>query len=161
MDIRKTDLDDLDKVMDIYDNARKYMRKNGNPNQWDKGYPSRELIRQDIKEGKSYVAVDGNQLVGVFFFDVGPDPTYKRIFDGHWIKDGEYGVVHRIASASHKKGGGSYCLKWAFEKCGNLRIDTHRDNIIMQNLLDKNGFEKCGIIHLKDGDERIAYQKVL
>ncbi|HNZ83431.1 MAG TPA: GNAT family N-acetyltransferase, partial [Sedimentibacter sp.] len=48
---------------------------------------------------------------------------------------------------------------WCFEKCRNLKIDTHRDNIPMQNLLNKNGFIRCGIIYLENGDERIAYQK--
>ena len=45
--------------------------------------------------------------------------------------------------------------------CGNLKIDTHRDNRIMQHLLDKNGFTYCGIIYLDDGTERLAYQKQL
>lgn len=161
MKIRNTNIDDLDIVMEIYDNARHYMRENGNPNQWVNGHPSVELIKRDITEGKSYVAVDDNQIAGVFFFNIGPDPTYQAIYEGFWIKEGEYGVVHRIASASHKKGVASYCLNWAFDKCPNIRIDTHRDNIIMQNLLTKNGFSKCGIIYLEDGAERLAYQKIV
>jgi RimJ/RimL family protein N-acetyltransferase len=43
----------------------------------------------------------------------------------------------------------------------NIRIDTHRDNAIMQHLLEKNGFVKCGIIYVEDGSPRIAYQKRL
>lgn len=161
MEIRKTVIDDLDIVMEIYDNARRYMRDNGNPNQWGNGYPSVELIKKDILEEKSYVAVDDNQIVGVFYFNIGPDPTYLSIYEGNWIQDGEYGAVHRIASASHKRGVASYCLNWAIDKCGSIRIDTHKDNVIMQNLLSKNGFTKCGIIYLEDGAERIAYQKIV
>ncbi|NLJ97017.1 MAG: GNAT family N-acetyltransferase [Clostridiales bacterium] len=160
MKIRKTELDDLDKVMEIYENARTYMRENGNPHQWGNSYPNVKLIKDDIQEGKSYVALDENQIVGVFYFNIGPDPTYLSIYEGNWIDDSEYGVVHRIASASHKKGVATFCLNWAFEKCGNVRIDTHRDNIIMQNLLAKNGFKKCGIIYLHNKEERIAFQKI-
>lgn len=160
MKIRNTNIDDLDIVMEIYDKARSYMRENGNPHQWVNGHPSIELIKRDIAEGKSYVCIDDKQITGVFFFNIGPDPTYMSIYEGSWIKEGEYGVVHRIASASHKKGVASYCLNWALDKCGNVRIDTHRDNFIMQNLLTKNGFIKCGIIYLEDGAERIAYQKI-
>lgn len=58
------------------------------------------------------------------------------------------------------RGAASFCLNWAFNKCGNLKIDTHRDNIVMQHLLDKNGFKYCGVVYLENGSERIAYQKV-
>ena len=58
MEIRRTVMDDLDRVMEIYDDARSYMRVNGNPNQWGDGYPSIELIKKDISEEKSYVCVD-------------------------------------------------------------------------------------------------------
>lgn len=160
MEIRKTVLEDLNKVMEIYENARQYMRENGNANQWGNGYPSGTLIQEDIKEEKSYVCVDEGQIVGVFYFNIGPDPTYLNIYEGDWIKEGHYGVVHRIASASHKKGVASYCLKWSLDKCPNIRIDTHKDNVIMQQFLTKNGFARCGIIYLENGDERIAYQKV-
>lgn len=43
----------------------------------------------------------------------------------------------------------------------SIRVDTHRDNISMQKMLLKNGFKYCGIIYLKDGSERLAYDKLL
>lgn len=43
---------------------------------------------------------------------------------------------------------------------GNIRIDTHRDNRIMQHNILKYGFSYCGIIYLLSGDERLAYQAV-
>ena len=42
----------------------------------------------------------------------------------------------------------------------NLRVDTHRDNRVMQHLLLQHGFTYCGIIHLASGDERLAYQRL-
>ena len=36
----------------------------------------------------------------------------------------------------------------------------HADNKIMQHLLEKNGFARCGIIHVEDGTSRVAYQKL-
>ena len=42
----------------------------------------------------------------------------------------------------------------------NIRIDTHRDNKIMQHNLAKYGFEYCGIIHIASGAERLAYQRL-
>ncbi|NLL00825.1 MAG: GNAT family N-acetyltransferase [Clostridiales bacterium] len=161
MEIRQTVMDDLEEVMEIYDDARKYMRDSGNVNQWVNGYPNIELIKQDILDEKSYVCVDCNRIVGVFYFNKGPDPTYLTIYEGAWINEEPYSVVHRIASASRQKGVASHCLDWCFNRLPNIRIDTHRDNYIMMNLLAKNSFSRCGIIYLEDGSERIAYQKVI
>ena len=84
------------------------------------------------------------------FYKMGQDFSYKKIYDGKWRNESPYGVVHRLASKTTQKGCASFCLSWALEQCGNLKIDTHRDNKVMQNLLKKNGFSYCGIICLND-----------
>ena len=81
------------------------------------------------------------------------------IKDGAWLNDRPYGVVHRVACASRGRGLASHCLNWCFEQWGNIRIDTHRNNIPMQKMLEKNGFSRCGIIFVEAGPERIAFQK--
>ena len=46
-------------------------------------------------------------------------------------------------------------------RCRYLRIDTHGDNIPMQNLLKKLGFTQRGVIHVQeDNDPRLAYDKI-
>ena len=160
MEIRKTRIDELDAVMEIYAYARQFMAEHGNPNQWKKTNPPRERVAQDILEGKSHVCVDGDEILGVFYFAKEVDPTYVVIYEGTWKNDEEYAVVHRIASAGKAKGVGSFCMNWAYEQFQNVKIDTHRDNVVMQNMLKKNGFTYCGIIHLENGEERLAFQKV-
>lgn len=160
MEIRKTEIDELDEIMAIYAHARQFMAKHGNPNQWGKVKPPKEQIVRDIEAGNSYVCVEQGEIVATFFYRKDVDPTYIKIYDGAWVNDAPYGVVHRIASAGTVKGAGSFCLNWAFAQCGNLKIDTHHDNVVMQNTLKKNGFVYCGIIHLEDGAERLAFQKV-
>jgi hypothetical protein len=159
MEIRHTSLEDLDTVMIIYDHARQYMRQHGNHNQWINGYPSKELITEDIHEKRSYVCVDDDEILGVFCFTMGEDPTYLKIYEGKWLDDKLYGVVHRMASANNRKGVASYCLDWCFAQCQNIRIDTHEDNVVMHNFLLKYGFVRCGIIYLESGAPRVAYQK--
>lgn len=159
MQIRKTKPEELDQVMAIYAHARQFMAEHGNPNQWGKVKPAREQIVADIECGCSYVCEEKGEIAAVFFYCKGIDPTYIQIYEGQWLNDKPYGVVHRIAAAGTVKGAGSFCLNWAFSQCGNLKIDTHRDNVVMQNTLKKNGFVYCGIIYLEDGDERLAYQK--
>ncbi|HBE79835.1 MAG TPA: GNAT family N-acetyltransferase [Firmicutes bacterium] len=161
MEIRHTTLAEIDPVMDIYDNARLFMRKSGNCNQWVHGYPGLELINNDILHGNSFVCLESSRIAGVFTFIQGMEPTYLQIHNGTWLNDEAYGVVHRIASAGSGKGVATHCLNWCLDQCKNVRIDTHRDNVAMQNLLAKNNFVPCGIIYLADGSERLAYQKII
>ncbi len=159
MEIRKATTCELDAILEIYAGARRYMREHGNMEQWAGGYPPRELIERDIEQGICHVCVEAGELLGVFCYFYGEDPTYLCIEDGAWLNDRPYGVIHRIASAAHRRGVASACFDWAFARCGNLKIDTHHDNIPMQRSLAKNGFSRCGIIRLANGDPRIAYQK--
>ena len=163
MKIRHATLADLPQMMAIYARARRYMAANGNPFQWGPTHwPPEELIREDIAGGQSYVCVHEDRVVGAFFFTAGEDiePTYRRISEGAWLKDGPYGVVHRIAADGSIKGVGAYCINWAFEQCRHLRIDTHGDNLIMQRLLAKLGFTHCGTIYVEeDNFPRLAYEK--
>lgn len=159
MQIRKTKLEDLAEVMKIYAGAREFMARTGNPVQWGDGYPQEELVREDIRKGISYVAEYDGEIETVFVYFAGDDPTYHYIENGAWKNDAPYGVIHRIASAGKVKGSGSHCLQWGFSQCGNLRIDTHDDNVVMQHVLEKNGFERCGRIYTENGSPRIAYQK--
>ena len=159
MHIRKTRIEELDTVMEIYAYARKFMAETGNPNQWRNNKPPRERVEQDIIEGTHYVCEENGEIVAVFFYDTKPDPTYTVIYDGEWPNDKPYGGGHRIASNGKVKGAGSFCLQWAFAQCGNLRIDTHEDNKVMQHVLAKNGFQYCCGIYLENGEPRIAFQK--
>ena len=163
MVIRKSAEHDLERIMEIYAVARRFMVEHGNPNQWSSNnWPPQELISQDITRGNSYVCIDDGRVVGTFFFAFGKEiePAYAVITDGKWLDDSPYGVVHRIASDGTVRGVGSFCINWAFEKCGHLRIDTHGDNKVMQGLVKKLGFIHCGTIHVEQDDEpRLAYEK--
>ncbi len=160
MEIRKAGIGDLEQLLALYRKARMFMAEHGNPDQWGENYPPSDLLERDIASGSSYVCTDCGKITGAFFFQEGPDPTYLRIEGGNWLSDAPYCVIHRLASVDGKKGVATFCLSWCFAQCGNIRIDTHKNNIPMQNLLRKNGYTRCGIIYLENGDERIAYQKV-
>lgn len=164
MIIRHTVESDIPRIMEIYAYSRAFMAAHGNPNQWGPNqWPPEALIREDIREGHSYVCLnDAGAVVGTFFFVQGPDvePTYRNITGGAWWDDSPYGVVHRIAGDGSEKGIGLFCLNWAYDQCGHLRIDTHGDNVVMQGLLKKLGFAYCGIIYVEqDDDPRLAYEK--
>ncbi len=159
MQIRKAVPADLENILQIYAHAREQMKKNGNPTQWGDHRPALQVIEQDIALGNSYVLEENEQICGVFVLIMGPDPTYATIYQSSWLNDEPYGTIHRLASGGSKKGVFSACLKFCEQQIPNIRIDTHRDNLIMQHLLERAGYVRCGIIRVDDGTERIAYQR--
>ena len=159
MTIRPALQTDLPAIRQIYATARHFMAANGNPDQWGDAYPSEEIIQNDLVQGHLYVCEADQEIAGVFCYFVGIEPDYLEIYEGSWCNDASYGVVHRLASDGKRKGIASHCLEYAFSQCDNLRIDTHRNNYPMQQLLSKNGFNRCCIVHCSHGGDRIAYQK--
>ena len=154
--VRQAMSDDLIEIEKIYANARAFMASSGNPHQWGNTYPPVGQVVEDIQKGDLYVVTDDALIHGVFYFFIGPDPTYDEIFEGSWHLDQPYGTIHRIAGD-----GSGGILRTAVAYCRGqidyLRIDTHADNKVMQRSLTKLGFRRCGIIYISDGSPRIAY----
>ena len=158
--IRKANLDDLPVILNLRDQAREIMRSYGNTFQWPDGYPYDEKFIHDIEQGFSYVMADQTgAIVGTFALIPGPDITYNVIYDGQWLDDEPYQVIHRIASTPESHGILDAVLDFSESIAQNIRIDTHEANIIMRKGLEKHGYRYCGIIHLLNGDERMAFQK--
>ena len=159
MIIRAAAKEDLGAIMDVLEAAKGIMRASGNTGQWVNGYPSEDVVLSDIDQGNGYIVSDGGRTAGYFAFIPSPEPTYARIYEGSWTDDVlPYHVVHRIGSYPDVYGVFRAIMDWCFERDRNIRIDTHRDNHIMQHNILKYGFEYCGIIFLASGDERLAYQ---
>ena len=162
MNIRLSKTEDIPRMQEIFEIAKKYMKDSGNPNQWaEPGYPGR-LLENDIKNGHSFVIEEDGKIIGTFAFIIGRDSTYDVIEGGAWLDDdAPYGTIHRIASDGSRRHLLEACLDYCFNLIDNIRIDTHEDNKTMQHLVEKNGFKRCGIIYVYDGSPRIAYQKII
>lgn len=151
---------DLNEIQVIFQTARSFMRQNGNMNQWINNYPSDDILLDDINNNNLYVCYENEIIYGVFYFYIGRDETYDYI-EGNWLNDNQYGTIHRIASNGLKRGVFEEVLSFAKSKVSNIRIDTHEDNKFMQQKLNINNFTYCGVIYIKDGTPRMAYQLVL
>lgn len=156
--IRKSSVEDVPRLREIFAIARKFMAETGNPSQWVAGYPSEELLRKDIESGDSYVCLFEGKIVATFVLRGGNDPTYDVIYDGAWPNDSPYATIHRIAGSGEVKGIMHLAMQYALQHYHAIRIDTHRDNRVMRNAIRKEGFQYCGIIHCWNGSERLAYQ---
>ena len=158
--IKKSVVADIPVIMQLLECGRQKMRANGNLEQWTDGNPKQSLIEADINNGNSYILEEEGKAVATFAFIEGPDITYNNIYDGDWKENTlPYHVIHRMASLHGTHGVFKDILEYCFERCNNIRIDTHSQNSIMRNALSKYGFEYCGIIYLLDGAERLAFQQ--
>ena len=63
----------LDRMCEITEQAKSQLRGLG-LDQWQKGYPSREVWLSDIREGCTYLAAEDGELLGMFAFQTTPDP---------------------------------------------------------------------------------------
>ena len=155
--------------MPIFAEARKTIAALG-IDQWQNGYPSESVILRDIEKGQSYLCEIEGKICGTFAIIDDGEPTYDKIFDGAWLTGDsrDYLAIHRVAISVSSRGSGlsGKIIDFATDfACGlerkSLRIDTHRGNVVMRRMLEKNGFEFCGVIYLQNGDERVAYEKII
>ncbi len=139
--------------------------------QWQKGYPNRSVWEQDITDKVTYLAVEGDTVLGAFMLLTENEPSYNEI-EGEWLTDTPYASLHRVCVSDHCKGSGvagrlfSYGENLAKQMgFASIRIDTHPENGPMLRAVEKHGFTRCGTIILKggseDGDLRVAFEKIL
>ncbi len=167
MRIREATYSDIDAIAALYDDARQALKSAG-VDQWQSDGPNADTAFADVEDGICYVVTDSEGLVAVFICDFSGEPAYQHILDGEWLTNGEYAALHRIAVFSRFKGRGigSEIVAFIAGRCnengvGSIRCDTHRDNISMQRMLEKNGFVRCGKVYYWDCGERIAFEKIL
>lgn len=167
MKFRKAVFTDLENIMSIIKDGQDYLKKQG-INQWQNNYPNREVIENDIANGYSYLVEEGSNLVATVAISFDGEITYNKIHDGQWLSSSDYCVIHRMAIHKEKRGSqvSSFMMKSIELLCiekniMSIKVDTHRKNTPMQQYLKKNHFKYCGLIYLSDGDERLAYEKIL
>lgn len=169
MKLRPTNAQDLHSIMGIIKEAQSFLASQ-NIDQWQDGYPGEDLFLKDISQDESFVVKsERKEIMATAMFTTKPESTYSNL-DGSWLtpENTKYGVIHRMAVGNKFRNLG--IAKFIFKECelnlqqndiASMRIDTHEDNKGMQGLLKKLGYVYCGIIFLKSGDKRLAFEKVL
>ncbi len=167
MEFRKTIEEDIDYIMNIIKQAQEYFKEEG-IDQWQNNYPNYETIKNDINNGESYVLIENNNIIATIAVSFEGESTYSKIYNGDWLTNDRYAVIHRVAVDNSYKGLGisSKIIKYVELLCldkevSSIKVDTHEQNMSMQKLLEKNSFVYCGKIYLEDGSGRIAFEKIL
>ncbi|WP_288300102.1 GNAT family N-acetyltransferase [uncultured Lactobacillus sp.] len=164
--IRKAAKNDLDQIMPIIDEAKKFLKEDGNP-QWQSGYPNVDAISTDIEQDAAWVLIVDQKVAGYTAVTSGPEPNYHQI-DGRWNNDLDpYVAIHRVAISNEYRGMhlASYLLSSLIslhyaEDVRNYRVDTFRRNEIVQHLVKDAGFIERGTIKNDDPIDpyRVAYE---
>ena len=158
---------DVERIMELVADAQNWFRGQ-EIDQWQDGYPTREIILSDILGGENYLVEYNGVIVATCVVSFAGEPTYDEVYGKGWLNENRYAVVHRIAVADEcrRKGIAKEILHYAEELSAergiaDIRIDTHRDNVAMRSLLKKLGYTHCGRITLTSGAYREAYHKEL
>lgn len=166
-EFRKMLAEDINQVMEVIEQGRAYLKSSG-VDQWQNGYPNEEIIKEDIADGIGYVLEYDGKVVGTVAASFGGEPWYNNIYDGKWITNDDFLVIHRLAVSDGVRGKGAALeiLRQTEEMClqrgvRSIKIDTHEDNVIMQKFVKKYGFEYCGMVILGSEGERLCFEKVL
>lgn len=169
MKIRQTVITDLPALLETFDYGRKALRETNNNVQWKNGYPSAELLQQDIASGTSYVCVVDEKdetdlplgtIVATIYIQMGENKVFDNVPAEQWVNNDPYVTVQRLCGNGKLKGAGIFCLKWATENFDNIRIYTHESNVFMKKIISKVGFHFCGQALLVDDIPRDIYQFV-
>lgn len=170
MKIRRSTLNDVAQIMVIINDGKTYLASQ-NIDQWQNGYPNAEQVENDIEKGESFVVVNDDDIImATSMFTLRKEPSYKKIIGGEWLvaEHKDYGVIHRLAIKKEFRKLGLATL--LFEKfhqvlleknIQSLKIDTHEDNLGMQSVIKKLGYQYCGIIYTSYQAKRLAFEKII
>lgn len=168
--LRRATQADLPAITAIISGAQAYLKKQ-QIDQWQDGYPDPAILKQDIKDGITFVLIYDNAIAGTAALHQGIDVNYLKIEDGQWASDSDdhYTAIHRIAVASDFRGHhlSEILMNGLITISGllgfkDVRIDTHPDNKGMRHVIDTCGFDYRGIVHMqRDNALRYAYQLLI
>ncbi len=169
MIFRKATFDDIDRITEIIIHASRRLHEAG-IDQWQRGYPNRQSIENDINSEVGMVLCLGDEILAYGAVIFTGERAYDDITNGHWLTTCDsdaptYAVIHRLCVSEIFVGMGfakqfmQAAETMAQEKAASIRIDTHPDNKIMQRLVSSLGYSYCGDVVIESC--RLAYEKLL
>ena len=168
---REAVTEDIPRILEIVQHARESLAR-FHIDQWQGPYPGAERFEEDIRLHQCFMLEHGEDRPGFFVLSPLEEPGYAAITDGKWSADIPYCVLHRAAVAKEYRGSG---MSQALMRCAEaqarvyglkcIRVDTHKKNKPMQNLLRESGFRYRGniLVHAEPGHDphRQAFEKLL
>ena len=166
MKIRKAEITEIDKIMNMYSSCVNGML-DLNIDQWDSSYPNKNVISEDINNQTFYILLINNVIIGGVNIDKIQDKTYLNIeWEDH---ENKFLVVHRLAVRKEywNKGIGKKLMFFAEflvkkNKFNSIRLDTYNSNPIAIDFYLNLGYVKKGEILLKPNkNEYYCFEKLI
>ncbi len=153
--IRKACLNDLDIVVQLFNNAIQNMNDNNIP-QWDEMYPNKEILEEDILNQEMIVGVIGDEIVSAAVINEDYDEEYN---DARWnYPDASFIVIHRfcVNPTCQNQGIGTKTLRSVEEYVHNqeiqsIRLDAFSLNPKALHMYEKAGYVKTGEANWRKG----------
>lgn len=156
-------------IMPLIRDAQNFLKQNG-VDQWQNGFPSTEDIKNDINHRHSYVIYTEDKLIGFVVYSTDIEEVYNHPIEGSLKLSGPYLTIHRTAVSKDFRGKGISRAMFSFAEllakendCSILRIDTHKDNKVMQHIIEREGFSYCELVQLPPENElrmrRLVFEK--
>ena len=131
----------ITRIMEIIEDGRANLKQLGLP-QWQNGYPDLEQMKKDVEQQKSYVLMDGQQIIRTVCLDEDGELAYDAL-NGEWSSNDPYIAIHRMAVA---KEAAAKELVHSFYKR-------------LRKLFTPKGLNKSGLIHIQRIYQCNAWQK--
>ncbi len=148
--IKQIKTQELDIVCEIM-NAVVFTMKASGFTQWDKDYPTREILLKDVERGELYGAYIGDIIAGFAAINRHQSEEYCEI---PWKFGDAFLVVHRLQVDPIFRGKHiAYEIMLFAEKLAkeqglkSIRLDTRYDNVPAISLYSKLGYVKRGHVH--------------
>ena len=150
--LRKTSIEELDQIRELYWKLLDSSPKYGQILQWKKNiYPNDGDWTAYIRKDEMYLILQEADVIGAVAVTNGQSEEYRKI---HWtvkIEDQEAAVVHLLMIAPEYQGQGAATaaldeiIKLAVAKKKKaVRLDAIGTNVPAQKLYEKYGFVNCG-----------------
>ncbi len=167
-DCRAAEEGDLPQILRICGQARLYLQIQS-LTQWQGDYPAEADFREDIERGEGWVFTRGDEIDGYICISRRAVPAYEQIEGGEWLSgEGPYVSVERIMVEHELLGSPLATEMMCFAEelamgwgARGVRIATDPGNRPMLGLLEKCGYEACGLLTQGDGELQAALEKVL
>lgn len=156
MDIIKGQKQDLSSILDIISNCIESMNSQG-IYQWDKYYPTSDIIENDLKCDDCYVLKNNEKCIAYVAINGDQAPEYNHV---KWLSDGrKVLVVHRLCVDPEFQGKGiaKAILKFiedfaAENNYSSIRLDAYSGNEKTLKLYENFDYKKAGLFYLPERD---------
>lgn len=160
---RLAHLGEYERVVQIFEEAMEALHSQG-IQQWNGGYPNRQLLREDIEKGEMWALEENGELLAVVVLNDSSDVDYDT---SCFTAVERPLLVHRLCVVPDKQGQGvggrmmMHCEAWArMEGYEALRLEAYSANGPALRLYDKLGYQDRFLLREPFGDF-VLYEKVL